>query len=75
VQYSSSVLSIERNSKLIITDSGGVQKEAYFFGKQCVILREQSEWVEIIDNGCALLAGSDKKKILESTEYFIQNPK
>lgn len=69
------IIELERNSKLIITDSGGVQKEAYFFGKQCVILREQSEWVEIIENGCALLAGSDKKKILESTEYFIQNPK
>ena len=49
---------------MIITDSGGLQKEAYFFQKPCVILRPQTEWVEIVSNGNALLAGSDYQKIV-----------
>ena len=53
-----------KNCELVITDSGGVQKEAFFFGKQCITMREQTEWVELIENGFNILTGSDAKKIV-----------
>ncbi len=49
---------------LVLTDSGGVQKEAFFMGKACVTLRDQTEWVELIDAGANELVGADKTKIL-----------
>jgi len=70
------MISLESNCQLVITDSGGVQKEAFFFKKPCIILRPQTEWVEIVDNGNAMLSGADKDKILhafntlrEKTDY------
>ncbi|MDO9634665.1 MAG: UDP-N-acetylglucosamine 2-epimerase (non-hydrolyzing) [Paludibacter sp.] len=45
--------------EMVITDSGGVQKEAFFFGKHCITLREQTEWLELVDYGYNQLAGSD----------------
>jgi len=50
---------------IVITDSGGLQKEAYFFKKFSVVLREQTEWVELLNNGFCELAGSDSKKITD----------
>lgn len=50
---------LEVNSELIVTDSGGVQKEAYFHNKYCVTLREETEWVELVSNGYNILAGSN----------------
>jgi UDP-GlcNAc3NAcA epimerase len=47
------------NSSLVITDSGGLQKEAYFFNKFCITLREQTEWIELVQNGYNELVGSD----------------
>ena len=52
-----------KNSKLVITDSGGLQKEAFFFGKPCVTLREETEWSELVDSGYNLLAGHSEDKI------------
>ncbi len=49
---------------LVMTDSGGVQKEAFFFGKNCVTLREQTEWVELVEGGYNALAGADEQRIL-----------
>jgi len=65
------IIALEENSKLIITDSGGLQKEAYFFKKPCVILREQTEWVEIVDNGNALLAGTDTTLIVQHSAALL----
>lgn len=65
------IIALEENSKLIITDSGGLQKEAYFFKKPCVILREQTEWVEIVDNGNALLAGTDTALIVQHSSALL----
>jgi UDP-GlcNAc3NAcA epimerase len=68
------MLGLERNSKLIITDSGGVQKEAFFFRKPCVILRSETEWVELIECGAAIIADVNKKIINDSSIHFINNP-
>ena len=66
------IISLEKNARLIITDSGGLQKEAFFFQKPCVILREQTEWIEIVENGNALIAGANELKIISSVETFIK---
>lgn len=52
-----------KNSQMVLTDSGGVQKEAFFFQKQCLTMREQTEWVELVENGFNTLVGSDATKI------------
>jgi len=61
-----------KNSELVITDSGGVQKEAFFFGKHCITLREQTEWVELVENGYNILVGSDSEKLKNAFETLIQ---
>lgn len=50
--------------QLVLTDSGGVQKEAFFFGKACVTMRDQTEWVELIEAGANELVGADTVKII-----------
>ncbi|MFM1893026.1 MAG: hypothetical protein RIQ90_192 [Bacteroidota bacterium] len=60
------MISLESNCSLVITDSGGVQKEAFFFKKPCIILRDQTEWVELVENGNALLVGSNEGKLIEA---------
>jgi UDP-GlcNAc3NAcA epimerase len=60
------MISLESNCSLVITDSGGVQKEAFFFKKPCIILREQTEWVEIVENGNAMLVGSSEEKLIDA---------
>jgi UDP-GlcNAc3NAcA epimerase len=54
------------NCKLVMTDSGGLQKEAFFFRKNCVTIREQTEWTELVDHGFNILAGTGKNNIYES---------
>lgn len=53
-----------KSCELVLTDSGGVQKEAFFFAKQCITLREQTEWVELVENGFNTLVGSNKNTIV-----------
>jgi UDP-GlcNAc3NAcA epimerase len=57
---------LEDNAKIILTDSGGMQKEAYFAKVPCVTLRDETEWVETVETGSNFLAGADTKKIIES---------
>lgn len=65
---------LEQHTKLVVTDSGGVQKEAYFFGKPCLILRAQTEWVEIVEQGLAILCDADPAQIIDAYTYFDTRP-
>lgn len=62
---------LEKKSRMIITDSGGVQKESHFFSKPCIVLRKETEWVELVKNGTVKLADADPEKIEEAWEYFM----
>jgi len=59
-----------KNSKLVMTDSGGLQKEAFFFEKPCITLRDETEWVELIEHGFNILVGADSGKILETYNNY-----
>jgi UDP-GlcNAc3NAcA epimerase len=66
------MIALEQNAKMIITDSGGVQKEAYFFAKPCVILRDQTEWIEVVEAGAAILTGPNKEKIISAATHLLE---
>nr|MBK9652909.1 UDP-N-acetylglucosamine 2-epimerase (non-hydrolyzing) [Bacteroidota bacterium] len=55
-----------RKARMVITDSGGLQKESYFFQKPCVVLRPNTEWIELVENGNNILADADPQKITEA---------
>jgi UDP-GlcNAc3NAcA epimerase len=65
---------LEKCCSLVITDSGGVQKEAYFFHKPCVVLRNETEWVEPVESGSTALADADETRILKLAVQFLHNP-
>lgn len=65
------IIVLEKYSKLIMTDSGGLQKEAYFFEKPCLILRPETEWVEIIKQNAGIITDANKELILKSFDEFI----
>ncbi len=66
------MINLQKNSKMVITDSGGIQKEAFFFGKPCIVLRPETEWVEIIDKGAGILCDSDPVRIQDAWKHFQQ---
>jgi len=68
------MIQLENSSSLIVTDSGGVQKEAYFFQKPCITLRDQTEWVETVKAGANVLTGADTSRIVEAL-YNPPTPK
>jgi UDP-GlcNAc3NAcA epimerase len=57
------MVALEKNCKLVMTDSGGVQKEAFYFEKPCIILRPETEWVELVKCGAAIIADANEEKI------------
>ena len=67
------MIRLEKDADLVITDSGGVQKEAYFFRKPCIIMRSETEWKEIVEVGAAIIADADEKKIIEAYHHFKDN--
>jgi len=68
------MIALERHAQLVTTDSGGVQKEAYFFKKPCIILRPETEWVEIVETGNAILSDADESRIMQAWQHFKNNP-
>ncbi len=65
------MIQLESHCQMVVTDSGGVQKEAYFFKKPCIILRPETEWTEIVDAGSGVIADADEKKITESYRQLM----
>jgi len=64
---------LEKRARLIITDSGGVQKESHFFSRPCIVLRKETEWVELVRNGTVKLADASPARIKDAWDYFIAN--
>jgi UDP-GlcNAc3NAcA epimerase len=66
------IIALQKNAKMIVTDSGGLQKEAFFFKKPCLILRDQTEWIEIVENGNAKLVGAKTEQIISEGRKLIE---
>jgi UDP-GlcNAc3NAcA epimerase len=66
------MLLLEKYAALILTDSGGVQKEAYFHHTPCITMRDETEWVETIEAGWNTLVGTDTARILQAVETPLQ---
>ncbi|MDD5571049.1 MAG: UDP-N-acetylglucosamine 2-epimerase (non-hydrolyzing) [Bacteroidales bacterium] len=64
------MLILEKHSKLIMTDSGGVQKESFFLKKPCIILRSETEWKELVEAGTCIVTDANEKNILNAYKYF-----
>lgn len=67
------MIALEKNCGIVITDSGGVQKEAFYFEKPCIILRPETEWVELVECGSAIIADANEEKIKSAFEHLYQN--
>lgn len=61
-----------KNCAFVLTDSGGLQKEAFFFGKNCLVARDETEWTELTELGYNFLVGADKNRILSKSEEISQ---
>ncbi len=73
------MIELLKHTKIVMTDSGGLQKEAYFFKKPCITLRDETEWVELVEAGVNQLVGSNRTNILKAISsvnpsvYFTEN--
>ena len=68
------IIRLEKNARVVMTDSGGVQKEAFFYGTPCVILRPETEWVEIVEAGAGIIADADYDRIIAAYEALAGKP-
>lgn len=64
------MLILEKHARIILTDSGGIQKEAYFFKVPCITLRDETEWVETVESGWNRVVGMDRERVLEAIFSF-----
>lgn len=67
------MLELLKNCSMVITDSGGLQKEAFFNKKPVIIAREETEWVELVHNGFAKITAADSKSIYDAFDYYKDN--
>jgi len=67
------ILKLMKDAKIVFTDSGGMQKEAFWLGTPCLTLRNETEWPETIDLGANVLVGVDSKRILSETQRILEN--
>lgn len=67
------IIALEKNARIVLTDSGGVQKESFFFERPCVILRPETEWVEIVEHGAGILADADYDRIISAYDSLVGN--
>jgi UDP-GlcNAc3NAcA epimerase len=63
---------LEKNCMIVVTDSGGVQKESHFFKKPCIVLRKETEWIELVNNGTAKLVDADPESIKFEFNSFME---
>lgn len=68
------MLALEQTAAAIVTDSGGVQKEAFFYGVPCITMRDETEWVETVELGCNRIVGADEEAILTAYSEMVQSP-
>lgn len=66
------IIRLEKHARVVMTDSGGVQKEAFFFETPCIILRPETEWVEIVESGAGILTDADYQRILTAYDALCQ---
>ncbi len=66
------MIALESEARFLLTDSGGVQKEAYFFGVPCIVARDETEWTELVEIGWNRLAGAKTEAILAATEAVLR---
>tara|TARA_Y100000294_G_scaffold157819_1_gene159693 strand:- start:794 stop:1891 length:1098 start_codon:yes stop_codon:yes gene_type:complete len=69
------MLYLVKNASIVLTDSGGIQKEAFIFGVPCITFREETEWIETVESGMNKLVGSSAKSILEVYNEYLVNRK
>ena len=65
------MVSLINHSKMVMTDSGGLQKEAFFARKYCITLREETEWVELVNGGFNSIVGANYNDILKAFKAFL----
>lgn len=66
------IIVLEKNARIVMTDSGGVQKETFFFERPCVILRPETEWVEIVEHGAGIIADDNPEKIISAYNKLLR---
>ena len=67
------MIKLEKNANIVLTDSGGVQKEAFFFKKPCIIIRSETEWKEIVECGAAIIADANEDNIVNGYYHFKEH--
>jgi UDP-GlcNAc3NAcA epimerase len=64
------MIALEKSARMLLTDSGGMQKEAYWLKVPCITLRDETEWIETVENGWNILTGADREQIIETVRTF-----
>lgn len=64
------IIALEKSARMILTDSGGIQKEAYWLKVPCITLRDETEWLETVENGWNILTGANNAKIIKAFKTF-----